>query len=36
MAERSLRGTNLSWLSFESDEGVTFSDREIKIGRAHV
>lgn len=29
MAERSLRGTNLSWLSFESDEGVTFSDREI-------
>ncbi len=29
MAERSLRGTNLSWLSFESDEGVTFSDRTI-------
>lgn len=29
MAERSLRGTNLSWLSFESDEGVTFSDRAI-------
>lgn len=29
MAERSLRGTNLSWLSFESDEGVTFSDRRI-------
>lgn len=29
MAERSLRGTNLSWLSFESDEGVTFSERQI-------
>ena len=29
MAERSLRGTNLSWLSFESDEGVTFSERTI-------
>ena len=29
MAERSLRGTNLSWLSFESDEGVTFSERRI-------
>ena len=29
MAERSLRGTNLSWLSFESDEGVTFSERAI-------
>src|SRR5699024_12500367 len=28
MAERSLRGTNLSWLSFESDEGVTFSERQ--------
>jgi hypothetical protein len=29
MAERSLRGTNLSWLSFESDEGVTFSERQL-------
>lgn len=29
MAERSLRGTNLSWLSFESDEGVAFSERAI-------
>jgi len=29
MAERSLRGTNLSWLSFESDEGVTFSERQM-------
>ncbi|MBW8173268.1 RNA polymerase-binding protein RbpA [Ornithinimicrobium sp. Arc0846-15] len=29
MAERSLRGTNLSWLSFESDEGVTFSERRM-------
>src|SRR5690606_21670480 len=28
-AERSLRGTNLSWLSFESDEGVAFSERQI-------
>ncbi|WP_153397368.1 RNA polymerase-binding protein RbpA [Ornithinicoccus halotolerans] len=28
MAERSLRGTNLNWLSFESDEGVTFSERQ--------
>lgn len=28
MAERALRGTNLSWLSFESDEGVTFSERQ--------
>jgi hypothetical protein len=29
MAERSLRGTNLNWLSFESDEGVAFSERQI-------
>ncbi|MDE9367403.1 RNA polymerase-binding protein RbpA [Luteipulveratus sp. YIM 133132] len=29
MAERSLRGTNLSTLSLESDEGVSFSDRQI-------
>lgn len=29
MAERSLRGTNLSTLSHESDEGVTFSERQI-------
>ena len=29
MAERSLRGTNLSALSMESDENVTFSDRQI-------
>lgn len=29
MADRSLRGTNLSWLSFESDEGVTFSERQL-------
>ncbi|NHN54790.1 RNA polymerase-binding protein RbpA [Calidifontibacter sp. DB0510] len=29
MAERSLRGTNLSTLSHESDEGVTFSERQM-------
>lgn len=29
MAERSLRGTNLSTLSLESDEGVAFSDRQL-------
>lgn len=28
MAERSLRGTNLSALSMESDENVTFSERQ--------
>ncbi|KNX39298.1 RNA polymerase-binding protein RbpA [Luteipulveratus halotolerans] len=29
MAERSLRGTNLSTLSLETDEGVSFSERQI-------
>ncbi|YAL84597.1 RNA polymerase-binding protein RbpA [Dermacoccaceae bacterium W4C1] len=29
MAERSLRGTNLSTLSLESEAGVTFSDRQM-------
>ena len=29
MAERSLRGTNLSTLSHESDEGITFSERQM-------
>ncbi|HET7304762.1 MAG TPA: RNA polymerase-binding protein RbpA [Segeticoccus sp.] len=29
MAERSLRGTNLSMLSMESDENVVFSERRI-------
>ncbi len=29
MAERSLRGTNLSALSFESDENVVLSERQV-------
>ncbi len=29
MAERSLRGTNLSTMSHESDDGVTFSERRM-------
>lgn len=29
MAERSLRGTNLSSMSHESDEGVTLSERQM-------
>lgn len=29
MAERSLRGTNLSTLSLETDEGVTLSERRL-------
>lgn len=29
MAERSLRGTNLSTLSLETDEGIAFSERQM-------
>lgn len=29
MAERSLRGTNLSTLSFETEDGITFSERQM-------
>lgn len=31
MAERSLRGTNLSTLSLETDEGIAFSERQIVV-----
>lgn len=31
MAERSLRGTNLSTLSLETDEGIAFSERQLVV-----
>ena len=39
MAERSLRGTNLSTLSLETDEGIAFSERQMvsyKCAQGHV
>lgn len=39
MAERSLRGTNLSTLSLETDEGIAFSERQMvtyKCAAGHV
>lgn len=39
MAERSLRGTNLSILSLETDENITFSERQhvrYRCGNNHI